>query len=473
MSVRRLAEESVQPKSFAFAKKRESEVKTWINKYPKGREQSAVIPLLMIAQEQEGWVSKPAIEYVGNMLGMAYIRVLEVATFYTQFQLKPVGTRAHVQVCGTTPCMLRGSEALMDVCRSKIHHDQFHLNAKGTLSWEEVECLGACVNAPMVMVFKDTYEDLTPERLAEIIDEFEAGKGDKVPTGPQNGRIFSAPVTGYTSLQNKKAISKAERQRLAKAYAKETAIKAAAAVAKAPTAPVATAPAANAAPAASAGPSNAATPKTSAMETSPAIKSPSPVKVSAKAEKAASAEPAPTAKSTLVRGLDQKKVTAGGGKNRKGAAALASPMKDSASQMTGKDVAAPASLMAAPPAARAPKTPPKSTAKPAAAPTAAKPAAAAKAKLEIQPDLLKKPRAGKADDLKLIWGVGPKLAKMLNDMGVWHFDQIAAWGKSELNWIDERLEGFKGRASRDEWVKQSKKLAKGWRPSNSVGDKPE
>ena len=165
MSVRRLAEASVQPASFAFKRAHAAAVKQWIKKYPKGREQSAVIPLLMIAQEQEGWVTKPAIEHVADMLGMPYIRALEVATFYTQFQLKPVGTRAHVQVCGTTPCMLRGSGALMEVCRSKIHHDQFHTNAKGTLSWEEVECLGACVNAPMVMIFKDTFEDLTSERL--------------------------------------------------------------------------------------------------------------------------------------------------------------------------------------------------------------------------------------------------------------------------------------------------------------------
>ena len=445
MSVRRLAEDSVQPKSFAFAKKFESQVKTWIKKYPKGREQSAVIPLLMIAQEQEGWVSKPAIEHVGTMLGMAYIRVLEVATFYTQFQLKPVGTRAHVQVCGTTPCMLRGAEDLMNVCKSKIHHDQFHVNDKGTLSWEEVECLGACVNAPMVMIFKDTYEDLTPERLAEIIDEFEAGKGAKVPTGPQYGRVFSAPITGYTTLQDKKAISKAERQRLAKEYAKQSATKAAEA---------ATAAAATLAPAAA--PSEAAKPKTSAIETSPAIKTPSPVKVSAKVETAASAEPAPKTKGAAVRGLEEKKVAAGGGKSRAGKAALASTTADSASQLTGKDAVAPVALMAA------------SKAKPAAA----KPAASPKAKAESQPELLKKPRAGKSDDLKLIWGVGPKLEKMLNDMGVWHFDQIAAWGKSELNWVDDRLEGFKGRASRDEWVKQSKKLAKGWRPSNSVGDKP-
>ncbi len=219
MSVRRLAEASVQPASFAFNKAFTAQATTWINKYPKGREQSAVIPLLMLAQEQDGWVTKAAIEHVADMLGMPYIRALEVATFYTQFQLKPVGTRAHIQVCGTTPCMLRGSEELMDVCRSKIHHDQFHTNDAGTLSWEEVECLGACVNAPMVMIFKDTYEDLTPERLAEIIDMFEAGKGDQVKPGPQTGRHYSAPLTGFTSLKDEKAVSKATRDKQVKASA--------------------------------------------------------------------------------------------------------------------------------------------------------------------------------------------------------------------------------------------------------------
>ena len=138
MSVRRLADPAVQPASFAFNKAMTAQAKTWIKKYPKGREQSAVIPLLMLAQEQEGWVTRAAIEHVAQMLEMPYIRVLEVATFYTQFQLKPVGTRAHVQVCGTTPCQLMGAEALIDVCRSKIHHDQFHTNVDGTLSWEEV-----------------------------------------------------------------------------------------------------------------------------------------------------------------------------------------------------------------------------------------------------------------------------------------------------------------------------------------------
>ncbi|MEJ6784449.1 NADH-quinone oxidoreductase subunit NuoE [Aminobacter sp. Piv2-1] len=234
MSVRRLAEASAQPASFAFNKAFTAQAKTWIKKYPKGREQSAVIPLLMLAQEQDGWVTKAAIEHVADMLAMPYIRVLEVATFYTQFQLKPVGTRAHVQVCGTTPCMLRGSEELMDVCRSKIHHDQFHTNEAGTMSWEEVECLGACVNAPMVMIFKDTYEDLTPERLAEIIDLFEAGKGNQVKPGPQTGRHFSAPITGFTSLKDEKGVLKTTRDKEAKAAAKAAKASATAAATAAP-----------------------------------------------------------------------------------------------------------------------------------------------------------------------------------------------------------------------------------------------
>lgn len=208
MSVRRLAEEGVQPGSFAFKPAIAREAKKWIGKYPKGRQASAVIPLLMLAQEQEGWVTKPAIENIAQMLDMPLIRVLEVATFYTQFQLVPVGTRAHIQVCGTTPCMLRGSEELIELCKNRIHPEPFHTNDSGTLSWEEVECQGACVNAPMVMIFSDTYEDLTPERLDEIIDAFEAGKGGEITPGPQTDRIYSAPEGGQTSLLEEILISK-------------------------------------------------------------------------------------------------------------------------------------------------------------------------------------------------------------------------------------------------------------------------
>lgn len=200
MSVRRLAEEQFQPQTFAFSEANAAWADMTIRKYPEGRQQSAVIPLLMRAQDQEGWVSKPAIEKVADMLGMAYIRVLEIATFYTQFQLKPVGSQAHVQVCGTTPCMLRGAEGLIKVCRSRIHDHPFERNAAGTLSWEEVECQGACVNAPMVMIGRDTYEDLTPERLEAIIDAFAAGDGAQVRPGPQVDRIYSAPEGGLTSL---------------------------------------------------------------------------------------------------------------------------------------------------------------------------------------------------------------------------------------------------------------------------------
>jgi NADH-quinone oxidoreductase subunit E len=200
MSVRRLAEDQVQPVAFAFNEENVVWAEATIRKYPAGRQQSAVIPLLMRAQEQDGWVTRAAIEHIAAKLDMPYIRVLEVATFYTQFQLKPVGTRAHIQVCGTTPCMLRGAEDLMNVCKKKIHSDPQHLNADGTLSWEEVECQGACVNAPMVIIFKDAYEDLTPAQLELIIDKFEAGKGADVTPGPQIVRDFSAPEGGATTL---------------------------------------------------------------------------------------------------------------------------------------------------------------------------------------------------------------------------------------------------------------------------------
>lgn len=198
MTVRRLAPANVQPVSFAFTAENLAWARATIAKYPAGRQASAVVPLLMRAQDQEGWVSEPAIVAIAEMLGMQKIRVLEVATFYTQFQLAPVGTVAHVQLCGTTPCMLRGAEALKDVCRHRIHHDPFHVTGDGKLSWEEVECLGACVNAPMVLIGRDTYEDLTPESFEAVLDALLRGE---TPTpGPQNGRHLSEPLGGPTTL---------------------------------------------------------------------------------------------------------------------------------------------------------------------------------------------------------------------------------------------------------------------------------
>jgi NADH-quinone oxidoreductase subunit E len=204
MSVRRLAPAELQPKEFAFTAANMEWAKKQIAKYPEGRQASAVIPLLWKAQEQHhGWLPEVAIRYVADMIGMVHIRAMEVATFYTQFQLQPVGSKAHVQVCGTTPCQLRGADGLLAVCKKRIHPEPFHLSADGKLSWEEVECLGACVNAPMALIWNDTYEDLTPESFEKLLDGFAAGKPPK--PGPQIDRQFSEPEGGPTTLKSVKA----------------------------------------------------------------------------------------------------------------------------------------------------------------------------------------------------------------------------------------------------------------------------
>jgi NADH-quinone oxidoreductase subunit E len=195
MSVRRLAEK--QPPSFAFTAENLAWARAQIAKYPAGRQQSAVIPILWRAQEQsDGWLPQKAIEAVADMLGMAKIRVLEVATFYTMFNLAPVG-RSHVQFCGTTPCMLRGADHLKKVLHRMIGHEN-EVSADGAFSWTEVECLGACVNAPMVQINADYYEDLTPETLTRILNDLAAGKSPR--PGPQIDRQNSAPVGGPTTL---------------------------------------------------------------------------------------------------------------------------------------------------------------------------------------------------------------------------------------------------------------------------------
>jgi len=199
MSVRRLAPADQQPASFAFTAENLAWAKGEIAKYPQGRQASAVIPVLWRAQEQAGgWLPRAAMEHVAALLGMAPIRVLEVATFYTMFMLEPVGRKGHVQLCGTTPCMLRGAEDLRKVCARRIHPVPLHVSADGDFSWEEVECLGACVNAPMVLIGRDTYEDLTPESFERVLDAL--ARGERPAPGPQNGRQFSAPIGGDTTL---------------------------------------------------------------------------------------------------------------------------------------------------------------------------------------------------------------------------------------------------------------------------------
>src|ERR1700750_2582724 len=199
MSVRRLAPKELQPATFEFSAENLEWAKAQITKYPEGRQASAAIAILWRAQEQhQGWISEAAIRVVSDMLDMPYIRVLEIATFYPMFRRQPVGKKAHVQVCGTTPCRLRGAGDLIDVCQSRIHHDPFHLSKDGDFSWEEVECLGACVNAPMVLIWSDTYEDLTKESFGKLLDGFASGTPPK--PGPQIDRQFSAPVGGPTTL---------------------------------------------------------------------------------------------------------------------------------------------------------------------------------------------------------------------------------------------------------------------------------
>jgi NADH-quinone oxidoreductase subunit E len=199
VSVRRLSPD--QPASFAFTPETLAKAKAWMANFPAGKQQSAAVPVLWLVQKQEGWVSEPAIRAVADLLGMPVIRVLEVVTFYTMFMLEPVGTHALVQVCGTTPCQTRGSEALMAVCKRRIGA-QNHRSADGKFYWQEVECLGACANAPMAAINDYYYEDLTPESFEVLLDDFAAGK-TPVP-GSAIGRQGSAPEGGATTLTDAK-----------------------------------------------------------------------------------------------------------------------------------------------------------------------------------------------------------------------------------------------------------------------------
>lgn len=211
MSVRRLAKE--QPATFEFSSETLEKANWWISKYPPERRRSAVIPILWLVQKQEGWVPEPALRAIARMLDLDVIRVLEVATFYTMFQLEPVGKAALVQVCGTTPCMLRGANDLMKLCKEKIGAKD-HLSADGLFTWQEVECLGACSNAPMAQINDYYYEDLTPETLAQIIDDFRAGKSPQ--PGSYIGRKSSEPFGGELTLQDPSLYDGSRAQKIEK-----------------------------------------------------------------------------------------------------------------------------------------------------------------------------------------------------------------------------------------------------------------
>ncbi|KKB78026.1 hypothetical protein VW35_13015 [Devosia soli] len=426
MSVRRLADESVQPASFAFTDANQAWAEKRIALYPAGRQQSAVIPLLMRAQDQDGWVSRATIEKVAEMLGMPYIRVLEVATFYTQFQLQPVGSRAHVQVCGTTPCMLRGAGELIEVCKSKIHHEPHHLNGDGTLSWEEVECAGACVNAPMVTIYHDTYEDLTAGRLEEIIDAFHAGRGDTIRPGTQIERLNAAAEGGQTTLLETPT---AKRERFVPPAPPEGAAP--------PDAPASAAPAAK-----SPEPTTASRPKDVSEESAPALKgTPQEAKVSrAKAEgerKAASA----AAKAD--------------GEPNKEMRPNATGAESDASKIDGGKAPGKATASAAPAGATATDVPKEEPAKVAAPAEGLSPTAETGGPVPI----FQRPE-GPADDLKLISGVGPVMEGKLNSVGIIKWSQVAAMTPEEIERLESSL-NFRGRVARDNWLAQAEVLARG------------
>jgi NADH-quinone oxidoreductase subunit E len=336
MSVRRLADE--QPTGFEFTPENEAWAKKELAKYPPGRQASAVLALLWRAQKQSGyWLPRSAIEAVAAMLEMPNIRVLEVATFYTMFNLAPVG-RHYVQLCGTTPCMLCGAEALKAVCRKRIG-EQGHVTSDGLFSWTEVECLGACCNAPMVQINDDYYEDLTPEIFAKLLDDLAAGR--PVRTGSQVGRVSSEPVGGLTSLTS--------------LYG-----------ADGHGAPIAPAPANDESP---------------------------------------------------------------------------PPLDDAAAHAHAEAEAAHIEATLA------------------TLPADATPEQKADAVGE-RPRALEAPRGSGPDDLQRIKGVGPVNEKRLHELGVYHFEQIAAWVRSEIRWVATYL-SFPGRIDREQWVAQAVRLAAG------------
>ncbi len=186
------------PTEFSFSLENQATAKKLIAKYPAGREASAVIPLLDLAQRQAGgWLPRVAMDHVAKVLDMPPMRVYEVASFYTMFNLKPVGVH-FVQICTTTPCWLRGSDQVVHACKKELGIDLGETTADGQFTLIEVECLGACVNAPMVQINDDFYEDLDEASTAKVLQALKAGQ--KPATGPQNGRIRAAPLGGLTSL---------------------------------------------------------------------------------------------------------------------------------------------------------------------------------------------------------------------------------------------------------------------------------
>ena len=196
MSLKKISKD--QPEKFEFNDKNIEIAKKMINNYPEGKQQSAVMSLLYLAQRQNNnWIPLAAMKYIAKFLNMPYIKVYEVATFYSMYNLSPVG-KFFYQVCTTTPCMLRGAYKLVDVCKKKISNKENEISSDGNSSWMEVECLGACINAPMIQINDEYYEDLDEKKLENIIEETMKGKTPK--PGSYRGRVNSEPENNRTTL---------------------------------------------------------------------------------------------------------------------------------------------------------------------------------------------------------------------------------------------------------------------------------
>lgn len=441
MSARRLAKE--QPEHFEFDENFAALAQKRIAMYPEGKQASAVVPLLWFAQKQhDNWIPEAALRHIGDLLDMAYIRVLEVVTFYTMFNLAPVG-KHFVQFCGTTPCWLNGADKIKDACKSVIGAENT-ISADGEYSWLEVECLGACVNAPMVQINDDFYEDLDEDSFKQLLADLKAGKPTKI--GPQTDRVNSAPLGGNTTLIDNTLydgsmvgdyksvltqIEKAEAEAV-KAAAAEKAKEEAAGNATDSKSEIKTDDKPKAEPKAKAAPKEKvakAKKDDDAVEVSDDLKP--EMLTSARDGKADDLKQikgvGPKLESTLhdlgVYHFDQ----------------IASWDRDQVSWVDSK-------LSFKGRIDREEWIP------------QAKGLMGDGVTNEVMPQMLTAPRGGKADDLKRINGVGPKIEGILHELGVFHFDQVASWSADEISWVDARLK-FKGRIDREDWIAQAKTLA--------------
>ena len=462
-----------QHDSFSFTPENQTWAEAQISKYPEGREASAIIALLWRAQEQEGWLTRPAMEHVAGMLGLAYIRALEVATFYFMFQLSPVGSVAHVQVCGTTSCMICGAEDLIAVCKERIAPRAHEVSGDGKFSWEEVECLGACSNAPMAQIGKDYYEDLTAESFGDLLDRMAGGE---VPQpGSQTGRFASEPASGVTSLHND--AGNAHNASVALALEIGDTLKRIDGTEvpfRAPWNPVMDS-AARVPPAVNddlmppTGGNDGETPGPKPGADS-AVTDEALTKQESDADDAARPDegdvtdgiggPATMNQASGPDGAAPAHGESGPGvstgeNGEPGASGAASGQAPDEGRSPDRTETSVHDL----PGDDAPKRPADTAPQDGRDPVSAA-ADAVPEGSEEQPARLEAPRDGGADDLKRIKGVGPKLEQTLHDMGVYHFDQIAGWRAEELAWVDRNLEGFKGRVVRDDWIGQAKILSR-------------